>query len=633
MDSYFFAFFWGICILLSLIGWGAVVNRILFPKHRADWGQLAAWGVAFSIVVGGVLNVTWTISRTVILIYLGLGLIYWIFDFYQTRNSIIDSISKYRQICDKDKIVFLLSTIVIFMIGVQYAGSIYADDFNNHDDYHAYFVFPNKMLQMGSMGADPFSERRLMSSLGGQSFLDTFTVSLLSERSLNIIDQGCGTIIISWLIIGWFIELKTPIKTSLISLITLLCIVIAIPDVNITSVLIASALFLCLFRTINWSKLKSNSFIAKGTIIALLAAGICATKSTMIPVCVILLTLSYCFYLIKVENKKIAIYDILWVMSLSFLFLLPWMISMYQSSGTLLYPILGKGYHGYFISRSSDLTLLKSVKLIRGAAISFSFLACYLLSFIIWRQYRYNLINRESPLSLLISVWIGAILVALSTGSHRFSASFVVSAIIALMIIALDSQRKATEYKDYKFQTSMIISFLMGLLIAKFGSPAMYVELENIGKIKSGLNPLPLVTKEEVNSYLNMQQSIPEGETVLTRLEKPFVLDFSRNQVFIADYPGAASLPPGMPFFKGGEALADYLTSKSIKYVAYSYANEAGFQKQIYKDRLKPEINIWMRTQAQHTFDFQDNLKELGETRTIIYDDGEKFVLNLLPNG
>lgn len=113
MNSYLFAFFWGICILLSLIGWGGVVNRILFPKYRADWGQLAPWGVSFSIVFGGVLNVTWTINRTVILIYLGLGLIYWIFEAGHTFDfqDNLKELGKNRKIIYDDGKNFVLDLL------------------------------------------------------------------------------------------------------------------------------------------------------------------------------------------------------------------------------------------------------------------------------------------------------------------------------------------------------------------------------------------------------------------------------------------------------------------------------------------------------------------------------------------
>ena len=86
MVEYFFCFLWGIVVLVCLVGWGGVINRIVFPKHRVDWGQKGAWGVALSIFVGGMLNVTWTVSRTVILAYLGAGFLFWVIGIFKTKQ-------------------------------------------------------------------------------------------------------------------------------------------------------------------------------------------------------------------------------------------------------------------------------------------------------------------------------------------------------------------------------------------------------------------------------------------------------------------------------------------------------------------------------------------------------------------
>jgi hypothetical protein len=126
-----------------------------------------------------------------------------------------------------------------------------------------------------------------------------------------------------------------------------------------------------------------------------------------------------------------------------------------------------------------------------------------------------------------------------------------------------------------------------------------------------------------------MQDAIPEGATVLTRVQYPFLLDFTRNQIFIADYPGGSSPPPGIPFFRGADRLADYLCRRPIRYVAYSYRLEAGFYDDLFRERLSPGTEPWLRLQALHTQDFQRNLAELGRTRKSVYDDGDVFVLDL----
>jgi hypothetical protein len=132
-----------------------------------------------------------------------------------------------------------------------------------------------------------------------------------------------------------------------------------------------------------------------------------------------------------------------------------------------------------------------------------------------------------------------------------------------------------------------------------------------------------------VRRYNKMQEAVPEGATVLTRLQYPFLLDFRRNQVLIADYPGGSSPPPGMPFFEGPERLAEYLCRRPVRYVAYSYRNEAGFYEGLFQERLRPGTDPWLRLQALHTRDFQRNLSELGTTRKSLYDDGDVFVLDL----
>jgi len=162
MMSYLISFCYGICLLLSLIGWGKALNHILFPDLRIDWGQRAAWGLAFSVFIGGILNAAWLISPTTILLFLGLGLIYCLVDLVNHRQLIISHIWQIFQENRQDKIILSGIAIVSLLILIQYAGwlytgrlnfanMVYADGFNTSDDYHAYLVFPHKMLQLGSI--------------------------------------------------------------------------------------------------------------------------------------------------------------------------------------------------------------------------------------------------------------------------------------------------------------------------------------------------------------------------------------------------------------------------------------------------------------------------------------------------
>jgi hypothetical protein len=130
----------------------------------------------------------------------------------------------------------------------------------------------------------------------------------------------------------------------------------------------------------------------------------------------------------------------------------------------------------------------------------------------------------------------------------------------------------------------------------------------------------------ERQAVLRMQQAIPAGTPFLERLDYPFVLDFRRNDVLVADWPGVVSLPPGMPMFQGPEKLAAYLLGASIRYVAYAYANESKFPA---SEASQLPDEIWILRDAKLAFDFQDNLAALMQTRRLVFKDDTRAVIDL----
>jgi hypothetical protein len=150
-----------------------------------------------------------------------------------------------------------------------------------------------------------------------------------------------------------------------------------------------------------------------------------------------------------------------------------------------------------------------------------------------------------------------------------------------------------------------------------------------LADIQFGISHKILNPEIERQTYITLQQSIPAGEAWLSRLEFPFLSDFRRNLILIADWPGNASLPPGMPLNQGSDALADYLLSQSIRYVAYTSGTEAGFRRQDFISRLDSSERQWIKVTTQNTFTFQDHLLELSKTRKKLYDDGKHFVLDI----
>src|SRR5262249_55024876 len=112
----------------------------------------------------------------------------------------------------------------------------------------------------------------------------------------------------------------------------------------------------------------------------------------------------------------------------------------------------------------------------------------------------------------------------------------------------------------------------------------------NFDKLIYALKSPPYIDRINASvqrEYEIMQNSVPEKAIFLARLEYPFLLNFSRNQIFLTDYVGGASPPPGIPLYQGPEPLAEYLLAKKVKYVAYSYKSQIGFTREIFIYQLK----------------------------------------------
>ena len=639
MVAYILSFAWGIFFLVSFIGWGGAINSILFPKHRVDWAQRATWGIAGSVIFGGLLNVTWTISPPTIVIYICSGAVYGIIDAWRNKTSLAKDLNQLINNFKQNKF-WAIGTVVAFIwAAVQYSGWVFWYDFNLHDDYHAYFVFPHKMLQIGSLGSDPFSDRRLVSALGGQSFLHTFILSVLDERSLCLIDPGSALLVMIGLLIGYCQKKNLSKNSTLMIVFGFLS--LNLVRVNITGVLIPACLFFSLFKVLEWEGLKATNIPNNAAIVGLLAAAICALKTTWIPACIILFASSYCFYIVGSKTKHKAIVEFCLAGILLAAFILPWSISMYQSSGTLLYPILGRGFHGSVYGGAVKLPNSEIPPDIGRQLRLYAILTIIYIPTVLGIRFwiiglSKKPIVREATLSILISTVAGTAIIGFSTGGsevyrYGYSLLIVMFAVFILIFVEYIEQNNLNlNLKKIALGSAVFLSLLVAIYSHRYNGFTQYNDYRN--SISRGLNNVPLVTPQEREKYAKMLDSVPERERVLTRLDKPFLLNFKKHTIWIADYPGTASLPPGMPSFKGEEALADYLVSQSIKYVAYSYANEANFPRKYLEVRLLPKTPFWLRNQALNTFEFQDSLQKLGESRKRIYDDGQNFVIDLSSN-
>jgi hypothetical protein len=659
----------------------------------------AGIGFAWIIVVGGALNFLSAIDSFAITTLIGVGILFsvyvfakYIHTFRQGMYSLIESAQKKivsAKLSIKTKPVYIFFIIILItFIGLRVVSMVAPNLYNIHDDTQGYFVFPEKMMQTGSMQTDPFSERRIVSSLGGKAFIDSIFLIYSDVRFLHFSDRGFGFLL--FLLVLWGILKSIQLKKEYIVALLYIPVLIMAPMANITSIYTGSVLFavLCYFlihhiRDTGGEKRSVQNLISTIVLFSLCMAGLMVLKTSFIPVAglfalafligittsqykvsdshMVHQTVSYgVWHSMSQKTKTICIYTILLV-SIVFLLALPYMLVSYASSGTLLYPLLGKGFHGsaqgQFLTPTSEVSFTNVLNFVYGLQHVLVYALFTLSAIWIYGSYK----DRQlSPYAILGIVGVGSalgigILTAGFAISH-YAFAFLLPITIILLAEMLKRYIDQFEHLDNLGNSSSFVKsdndsvtiagttyiahtvhkvslpiavLILGFLLGAGAQLFFQTQKETLGFLSASIKAEPLLDESKKIQYKNLQESVPVGKTILVRLNDNYALDFNRNQIFIADYPGGASLPPGMPCFQGAQTLADYLVSQNIFFIAYSYKDQAHFTYEEYGHRLQPSMNAWIRTEAEHTFDFQDNLISIGENYMRIYDDGTNFVVDL----
>jgi hypothetical protein len=137
------------------------------------------------------------------------------------------------------------------------------------------------------------------------------------------------------------------------------------------------------------------------------------------------------------------------------------------------------------------------------------------------------------------------------------------------------------------------------------------------------------VLERERKRQSKLQGTIPPGQAVYASLLPTFAMDFQRNDIYVADFPGMSSLPPGMPTQGAPAALRTYLLSKSVRYIAYSRKLASETDRVLTGPPPKPDAT-WPQMELLVSADVDRQIFALSETCRVIYDDGDERVIDLL---
>ncbi|MCU0292893.1 MAG: hypothetical protein MUF10_13025 [Thermoanaerobaculaceae bacterium] len=342
--------FWGLHVLASFVGWGDLLARALGLKGAPDAGLTAAWGMAAVLALGAVLNLGGLVSPVTVKLLLAIGTAHALVT-VATRHDLwarwVRPAGRWRLQAP----VLAGGLVLAAVAALQLLGSVHGTindvqrfrPFDIHDDLQAYLVFPEKLLDQGSLGPEPFEPRRML-NLGGQSFLQALVVAALPVRQIHLLDGGIAAVMLLGLVWGWMRRERVPLPLGML----LALVAATVPHLeargNTSSVMTGVVVLLAWFLTATNRRVKEAPLATRAMLQALLIAAAASLKSTYIPfVAVAFVALVILARPEQAWRKRLR--EGALTAGLTVLILAPWMISVLWSSGTLLYPLLGRGFH------------------------------------------------------------------------------------------------------------------------------------------------------------------------------------------------------------------------------------------------------------------------------------------------
>ncbi len=160
---------------LMLGGWGWAFRRV-FGLERGTWPATVALGLATVVFLGGILNLARLAHPWALAVVAAAGVLLSLAALRRIRVQRPPAI-----------IIVLIAGIVIFTIATQLPPHVY----NFRDDFQKYFTYTVRMLETGTVFGSPLSAMGTQ-TLGGTAWLDGFVAAFFPIKYVNGVDAVFG---------------------------------------------------------------------------------------------------------------------------------------------------------------------------------------------------------------------------------------------------------------------------------------------------------------------------------------------------------------------------------------------------------------------------------------------------------
>ncbi|MDW5267826.1 MULTISPECIES: hypothetical protein [Acidobacteriaceae] len=616
------AILWCAGLFAAISGYGALLLR-LFGVGRPAFALAAVSGFSATILIGGVLNLLHAITVPVLFGFSIIGvfalLLLRLIDKQPAELETPAPSSGNIQV----KLLLLFFALVFV---VRVAATVHTAHYQQEDDYNFYLAAPKKMLQLHEYAPDPFSERRIMASVGGNYFLQTLVLTKLPLEDVQMADRALGLLLLAVVAFG----LADEFDLTLLQRAALAVFVLITPQLqfNLTFVLLPSALFFGLVYLASHRSLLAEYRNLQALLLGMTTAAIASTKSTYLPHGVLFVL---CIAVLVFSRRGTAAGLRMVVIGAAgcLLVLAPWMVAQHATSGTYFYPLLGKGFHyssyGLYPPPSGF-----NAKIILHKVLPFNLpLLVILLLEWFWGE---DDEQTRAIAALTAATLIASVLVGIATGGdsvRRYNYPAIVPSVLLLYVVF----SRRVNHLPLVSRWRLIQGCSAVLAVAT----ALYIGLNSwtheysrtAQNLRTSFSGYSIVSPSVRLQYAAMERAIPTDSGVIATVDDTFLLDYRTHHIDIADFPGAASLPPGWPGRSDGEALASYLLAHHIRYLAHSYSDDESEQSHLISVMNDRSVTQWIRSEDEMMLDSHRQYSELSRTRRHLYDDGSLYVLDL----
>ncbi|HET9098747.1 MAG TPA: hypothetical protein VFN62_00020, partial [Acidobacteriaceae bacterium] len=564
------ALVWAWILLVSFTGWGRFTGK-LFRADPLPASIACSLGIAVVIFIGGVLNLAHAIFAAVVFASVAIGLLFYLASLRQ-RPADYRWNNFWRRAAPWAR---LLMISVLIILAFRAAATVRLSVFDAIDDGPAYLVFPGAMLAHHHFFTGPFSDRHIISSVGGGYWLQTFVIAATSLAHIGMVDRTLGLILLAAMV--WDLGVLFQLGTTQIAVVEFLVYLVPQQTANLTFVILPTVLLLALLWFVYRTVPEQEHGLWRYALLAGAVGGAAvALKSTFLPCVGSFCLFPYLVLYWRDKKKAVALPIVAGLGALLVLAL--WMIDLKHAVGTYLYPILGRGidYSSYGLFRSFAIakTPRTIVKLFLQAIplLGLSFLA---LAF-----------GRSRRLLFCFGVMVAAAfgitafnIAAGGDSIWRYGFPQFFSAIVIYSIALAAASKDEFRVRRRVLESSIAMISLAACVFyydvsgrnPRLFSQALWESAHYGAALRASLSGRHLSDLVTVAEYRGMETALPAQNVVLEDVAYPFLLNQKTHTVYQMDWPGAAGPAPGWPFTNNTAVLAQYLRKNSVRYIAFDY--------------------------------------------------------------